>query len=180
MISAVYGLGGIGKTTVARWLIWQPEIQRRFRDGRIWVTIGNEPPEALTIVNDCVSQLDSTSRAMATLEAARAELATLLQDRSILFVIDDVWPGRSAEVAKALLVPSSGSYFLITTRFSRLANDPDIRATDFPLDEMSVDQAKELLTRSLARELGPDEMPSAADLCRIVGGHPFAIELAAN
>jgi hypothetical protein len=51
MISAVHGLGGIGKTTIARWLVWRPEIERRFRDGRIWVTLGNEPPDALTIIN---------------------------------------------------------------------------------------------------------------------------------
>src|SRR6202035_2541420 len=36
VISAVHGLGGIGKTTVARWLVWRPEVEQRFLDGRIW------------------------------------------------------------------------------------------------------------------------------------------------
>jgi hypothetical protein len=180
MISAVHGLGGIGKTTIARWLVWRPEIERRFRDGRIWVTLGNEPEDALKIISDCVSQLDPVAlKTKATVEAARAELATLLQNRSVLFVVDDVWPGKSASVAKALLVPSSYSRFLLTSRFSRLTDDPDIRAKDFPLDEMSVDQAKELMTHALGRKLALAEEPFAVHLCETVGGHPFALELAA-
>ena len=82
MISAVHGLGGIGKTTIARWLVWQPEIERRFCDGRIWVTLGDEPLYASTIINDCGAQLDPALKTKATAEAARAELATLLQDRN--------------------------------------------------------------------------------------------------
>jgi hypothetical protein len=179
MISAVHGLGGLGKTTIARWLVWRPEIERRFPDGRIWVTLGNEPPDALTIINDCIGQLDAILNAKATLEAARSELATLSHDKSILFVIDDVWPGRSTDVAKALLVPSSRSCFLLTTRFSRLADDPGIRAANFPLDEMNVAQAKELISRALRRELSPSERPFAERLCEVVGGHPLALELIA-
>ena len=179
IISAVHGLGGIGKTTVARWLIWQPEIEQRFRDGRIWVTLGNEPPEAITKINDCVSQLDPTFKTKTTVEAARADLAALLQDRSVLIVIDDVWPGKSADVAKALIVPSAGSRFLLTTRFPRLADDPEIRAEDFPLDQMSFDQAVALTILALGRKLGADERPLVKRLCEIVGGHPLALELAA-
>jgi hypothetical protein len=175
----VHGLGGIGKTTVARWLIWQPEIEQRFRDGRIWVTLGNEPPEAITKINDCVSQLDPTFKTKTTVEAARADLAALLQDRSVLIVIDDVWPGKSADVAKALIVPSAGSRFLLTTRFPRLADDPEIRAEDFPLDQMSFDQAVALTILALGRKLGADERALVKRLCEIVGGHPLALELAA-
>ena len=178
MISAVHGLGGIGKTTVARWLIWRPEVEQRFRDGRIWVTLGSEPPDAITVITGCVSQLDPTSKTMPTLDDARTYLAGLLQDRSVLFVIDDVWPGKSAEVAKALMVHSPDSRFLLTTRFPKLVDD-EIRADDFPLDEMNLDQAAELVARTLGRALVAHEQRFAKRLCEIVGGHPMALELAA-
>lgn len=45
MISALHGLGGIGKTTIARWLVWLPEVESRFADGRLWVTLGNGTAE---------------------------------------------------------------------------------------------------------------------------------------
>jgi hypothetical protein len=149
-----------------------------FPDGRIWVTLGNEPLDALTIINDCVCELDPALKPKATVEMARADLATLLRDKSILFVVDDVWPG-SAHIAKALLVPSSHSRFLLTTRFSRLADDPAIGAAEFPLDEMSVAQAKELIAHTLGRKLSSEEEPLAKRLCKTVGGHPLALELAA-
>ena len=164
---------------MAQWLIWRPEIKQRFPDGRVWVTLGNEPPDAITIINDCVSQFDPTFKTKATAEAARADLTGLLQDSSVLFVIDDVWPGKSADVAKALMVPSLGSRFLLTTRFPHLADDLNIGAEDFPLDEMNVDQAGELIVGALGRNLAADEQPLAKRLCEVVGGHPLALELAA-
>jgi NB-ARC domain len=109
MIGVILGPGGIGKTTVAAWLIWRPEIEDRFRDGLIWISLGKDPPDAITVITDCISQIEPSLKAKVTLEAARAELAALLQDRSVLIVIDDVWPGRSTGVAKALMVPSARS-----------------------------------------------------------------------
>jgi NB-ARC domain len=110
------------------------------------------------------------------LEAARADLAAMLQDRSVLIVIDDVWPGKSATVAEALIVPSNRSHFLLTTRSPQLARDLHVR--DFPLDEMNLDQATALITRGLGRALTSAEQPDVKHLTEIVGGHPFALELA--
>ena len=178
-ICAVHGLGGIGKTTVARSLIWRPEIESRFPDGRIWITLGQEPPEANSVINDCASQLDATLKTKATAEAARADLAAQLQEKSVLIVIDDVWPGKSVDVAKALMVASPRSRFLLTTRFPRISNDPEIKAKNFPLSEMAPAQAIQLIAGVLDRECSTEEMPLVNRLCEIVGGHPLALELAA-
>jgi hypothetical protein len=179
VISAVHGLGGMGKTTVARWLVWQSEVGQRFADGRIWVTLGNEPPDALTVLNEVASKFDPTLKAKTTQQAAKSDLAAVLQQRSVLLVIDDVWPGESFEVATALLVPSPRSRFLLTTRFPQLAAAPEVRAANFPLDEMSEAQASALVSRVLGRPLSDAELLLARQLCGRVGGHPLALELAA-
>jgi NB-ARC domain-containing protein/apoptotic protease-activating factor 1-like protein len=180
IISAVHGLGGIGKTTVARWLVWRPEIEERYRDGRIWVTLGGDSdlPDAIAVISDCVSRLDPAIRSKTTVDAVRADLAALLQDKAVLFVIDDVWPGKSAEVAKALIVPSLHSSFLLTTRFPQLADDPEIGAENFSLDEMGYEQSIELIVLTLGHALNATERGHAKRLSEIVGGHPLALELA--
>jgi len=40
---AVYGYGGIGKSTLAAALAADCDIRRRYRDGVIWLTIGQTP-----------------------------------------------------------------------------------------------------------------------------------------
>ena len=43
VISAIYGLGGIGKSTVVGALAHNPEIQSHFPDGIFWATLGQQP-----------------------------------------------------------------------------------------------------------------------------------------
>jgi hypothetical protein len=179
-ISVVHGLGGIGKTTIALWLLWHSEIRERFRDGRIWVTLGNEPRARVTIVNECVRKLDPAHKDILPEDEASDILSNLLQDQSVFFVIDDVWPGESAKAARALLVPSPRSHFLLTTRSSHPADDLGIRAKPFPLNEMNFDQAEALISLVLERELKPDERCPVQKLFRVLGGHPFALKLAAK
>ena len=180
-VSIVNGMGGIGKTTVVQWMVWQSELERRFPDGRIWVTLGNEPKDGRSIVNACLSKLHRRMPAETPTKDASGDLAAILQTRSVLFVIDDVWPGQSAEVARALIVPSPGSRFLLTSRFrfSELTDEPTLQAKEFPLDEMNIDQGTALIANTLGRQLRGTEKALAKGLCEAVGGHPLALELAA-
>ncbi len=43
VVSAVHGLGGIGKTTLVAALAHDPAVQTRFPDGILWVTLGQQP-----------------------------------------------------------------------------------------------------------------------------------------
>ena len=43
VISAIYGMGGIGKSVLVAALVRVPDIQARFPDGVLWVTLGQEP-----------------------------------------------------------------------------------------------------------------------------------------
>src|SRR4051812_23653321 len=43
VISAIHGLGGIGKSTLAAALAHDPEVLVHFPDGVLWVTLGQRP-----------------------------------------------------------------------------------------------------------------------------------------
>ena len=174
--AVVHGFGGMGKTTVAIWLTWSTEIDKAFPDGRLWVSLGSEPRDALPILNDWIAQFDPTARPMTSLEAARSELGKLLRDRRVLFVIDDVWP-ETQEAAEQLAVASPRSCYLYTTRSPHLASL--LGAESFALGEMDTNQSMLLLERNLGRALDPAVRPFAEQLREIVDGHPLALELAA-
>ncbi|MEM1281878.1 MAG: NB-ARC domain-containing protein, partial [Cyanobacteria bacterium P01_H01_bin.152] len=50
VISAIYGMGGIGKSVLAAALVQESEVQQRFADGILWVTLGQQP-DLLSMVN---------------------------------------------------------------------------------------------------------------------------------
>ncbi|NER52847.1 MAG: hypothetical protein F6J92_40660, partial [Symploca sp. SIO1A3] len=43
VISAIYGLGGIGKSTVVGALAHDPDVRSYFPDGIFWATLGQQP-----------------------------------------------------------------------------------------------------------------------------------------
>jgi hypothetical protein len=43
VVSAIYGLGGIGKSTLAAALAYDPDVQAHFPDGILWITLGQQP-----------------------------------------------------------------------------------------------------------------------------------------
>jgi hypothetical protein len=57
----------------------------------LWATLGEQPGDLGTKVEDLVVALSGEPSRLASLEARRSRLAELLADRSVLLVVDDVW-----------------------------------------------------------------------------------------
>ncbi len=89
--AALKGAGGYGKTTIAGAICYDDEIQEYFDDGILWVTLGENPGDLTRRVLDLIETLSGTRPAFVGIEAATAHLKTLLHDRDILLVVDDVW-----------------------------------------------------------------------------------------
>jgi hypothetical protein len=79
LTTGLAGAGGFGKTTLASWVCHQPEIDRRYPGGLLWVTVGQDVhgPDLAEKVNDLAFALSGARPALSDPDAAGAELGRL-------------------------------------------------------------------------------------------------------
>ncbi|MFN6480821.1 NB-ARC domain-containing protein [Nostoc sp. DedQUE07] len=173
VITAIHGLGSVGKSTLAAALAHDVEIQSRFCDGILWATLGQQP-NVLALLSGWVQALGDYSFKPTSVEATSMHLRTLLYDKAVLLVVDDAW---NTENAQAFNVGGARCQVLVTTREGHIADA--LAANTYSLYIMKPDQAMELLTKKLRREITSTERHSAENLAKGVGYLPLALELAA-
>ncbi|MEH2175460.1 NB-ARC domain-containing protein, partial [Nostoc sp.] len=173
VITAIHGLGSVGKSTLAAALAHDAEIQTRFCDGILWATLGQQP-NVLALLSGWVQALGDYSFKPTSVEATSNHLRTLLYDKAVLLVVDDAW---NTEDAQAFNFGGARCQVLVTTREGSIADA--LAASTYSLDIMKPDQAMELLTKKLRREITGTERHSAENLAKGVGYLPLALELAA-
>ncbi len=171
VVSAIYGLGGIGKSVLAAKLAHEEAIQARFSDGILWATLG-QSPDILPLLSGWIQALGDTDYKPTTIESASAHLRTLLYDKKALLVVDDVWHPEHLEPFR---VGGNDCCVLVTTREARI---PDAHRYD--LGVMSPDQAMALMTQKLSEPLSEAETQQALAFASRVGHLPLALELAAT
>ncbi|NEO07811.1 MAG: hypothetical protein F6K51_20555 [Moorea sp. SIO3I8] len=170
VVSAIYGLGGIGKSTLAAALAHDPEVQRHFPDGVLWATLG-QTPDLLPFLSTWIQALGDYDFKLTTSETASLHLRTLLHNKAILLVVDDVWNSDHVEPFR---VGGSNCRVLVTTREAVVKG-----AVRFDLDVMTKEQASKLLTHPWKGQLTNVQKHQAEALAKTVGYLPLALELAA-
>ncbi|MBV8317575.1 MAG: hypothetical protein JOZ53_21760, partial [Planctomycetaceae bacterium] len=173
VLSAIQGMGGIGKSTLAAALAYDSEVQFRFPDAVLWATLGQQP-DILPLLSGWVQALGDYQFKPLVVETASTHLRSLLQDKAALIVVDDVWD--PAHVAP-FQVGGPSCQVLITTREATIARG--LGAAHYDLDIMTPEQALDLLAKRLGRGLAGAERDQALDLADAVGYLPQALELAA-
>lgn len=109
----LHGMGGVGKTTLARLLCADPTMIAACRDGILWTAIGTRAGDALERLESLVVALTADATGCTTLEGARGRLQAALAGRQVLLVVDDIWDDAHV---RDLLDASTGCARLLTTR----------------------------------------------------------------
>ncbi len=164
------GMGGVGKTCLA-----QSVVARWLRDGHhaLWLRTGSAGSRAIfeAILRGLQpDRLGDITRAQP--EKQHQVIRELLQSHDAqLLVLDDAWNGQALfEVAHAL---PPGFPLLVTAR----QRYPMARIHS--LLELDDADALELLEYYAdAAFSDPRQQDAARDLCRLLGNHPFALEIA--
>ena len=173
MVTAIHGLGAVGKSTLATALAYDEEVQSRFADGILWVTLGQEP-NILPMLSGWVQALGDYNFKPTSLDATANHLRTLLYDKAVLLVVDDAW---KTDHAKIFNLGGPRCQVLVTTREKAIA---DVLGSEtYSLDVMTLSQSMQLLSQKLGREIRGEEAKQAEALVKELGYLPLALELAA-
>ena len=173
VVSAIAGLGGLGKSVLAIALVRDQEVQSRFADGILWVTLGQNP-DLQTLLGDWIRQLDKSRDAYSanTKEAASQYLYNLLAEKQMLLVVDDVWNANHADWFR---VGGDRCRMLVTTREAQIEG-----AKSFPLALMTEDEAVELVRGKLKGQWQASDEAEVKAFAKVLGYLPLALDLAAN
>uniref|UniRef100_A0ACD5UEY1 Uncharacterized protein n=1 Tax=Avena sativa TaxID=4498 RepID=A0ACD5UEY1_AVESA len=113
-VLAVYGMSGMGKTVLARAVLWSPELAHVFQV-RAWVTVPHPLGMAMAdFIRSLARQLDVVVRGGASLHEA---VVRQLRDRRYAVVVDDVSSvAEWDQIRKVLPDGKRGSWIIATTR----------------------------------------------------------------
>jgi hypothetical protein len=163
-LTALEGMGGIGKTVLAKALCDDEVVQQAFPDGIVWITAGREDR------HDVSAKLREITKVLGgEVDDLPAETLyrTTIAKKAALVIIDDIW---SKAALDPFLAESRRSRFLFTTRDAAIAHHSDAR--EYKVDLLDDAQSRELLARSAGVAVG-DLPAAAADIIQECGELEF-------
>ncbi|MFD4720098.1 BTAD domain-containing putative transcriptional regulator [Streptomyces sp. NPDC058423] len=175
-VSALAGIGGVGKTTLAVHVAH--EAKPHFPDGQLYVDLqgaGHRAAEPETVLGAFLRALGTADAAIPdTLDERAALFRSLLDGRRVLVLLDNA---RDAAQVRPLLPGTAGCAALVTSRV-RMVDLAGAHLVD--LDVMSPDEALQLFTRIVGEERVTAEREAALDVVAACGFLPLAIRIAAS
>jgi tetratricopeptide (TPR) repeat protein len=169
-ISAINGLGGVGKSVLAALVARDCEVRRRFRDGIAMIEVGKQPN--LIELQARLGALVGVEAKEFTgdLDANRQRLSQAFRDKHMLIILDNVW---KREAINALNCGAPGLKFILTTRIVALANHYSAVRVDLLLER----EGGELILKRAA--LPEAQRADCEAISRQLDGLTLAVSIAA-
>lgn len=175
-VSALAGIGGVGKTTLAVHVAHR--ARAAFPDGQLYVDLqgaGARPAEPETVLGSFLRALGTADSAIPdSLEERAALYRSVLDGRRVLVLLDNA---RDAAQVRPLLPGTDGCAALVTARV-RMVDLAGAHLVD--LDVMAPEEALALFTKIVGEERVASERQAALDVVGACGFLPLAIRIAAS
>ncbi|GAA3938970.1 transcriptional regulator AfsR [Streptomyces gulbargensis] len=175
-VSALAGIGGVGKTTLAVHVAHA--ARPHFPDGQLYVDLQGAGARAAapeTVLGSFLRALGTPDPAIPdSLEDRAALYRSTLDGRRVLVLLDNA---RDAAQIRPLLPGTAGCAALVTSRI-RMVDLAGAHLVD--LDVMSPEEALQLFTRIVGEERVSAEREAALDVVAACGFLPLAIRIAAS
>ncbi|MDT0412698.1 BTAD domain-containing putative transcriptional regulator, partial [Streptomyces sp. DSM 41979] len=175
-VSAVAGIGGVGKTTLAVHVAHSSRTT--FPDGQLYADLqgaGAHPVDPETVLGGFLRALGVRDTALpASLDERAALYRSALDGRRVLILLDNA---KDPAQVRPLLPGTEGCATLVTSR-QRMVGLAGAHLVD--LDVMSPEEALTLFTRIVGAERVHAEREAALDVVASCGFLPLAIRVAAS
>ncbi len=170
-ISAINGLGGVGKSVLAAMVAHDCEIRRTFPDGIVLIEVGKQPN--LTELQARLGKLVGLEAAefKENLDANRQLLSAAFLGKRMLIILDNVWNKHAVDAAN---FSAEGVKFIVTTRLVNLANT---LGRSVRVDLLLPEEGADLIMRRA--DLKEAQRPACEDISRALNGLTLAVSIAA-
>jgi hypothetical protein len=184
VIVPIYGLGGMGKSTLAQ-LVYNDALFKMY-DHRIWVYVSQDF-NLNKIGSSIISQLQSKGgeqnmgSSMLSQQVINQCLERLLQGKEVLIVLDDLWEEKKTELDKLrrmLHVQGSKVVVIVTTRKEDIARKIST-SEPYKLQPLEDDLCWEIIKRSSRFELKSNQQKLekiGLDIAKKCGGVALAAQ----
>ncbi|TMW92217.1 hypothetical protein EJD97_013334 [Solanum chilense] len=179
----IVGMGGIGKTTLAKQVFNHPSIQSHF-DVRAWATISKEynVKEILISLLQSIIKIDHN-----VYSRDESELADILQKKlkrkRYLIVMDDMWSYKAwDDMRQCFPVDDNRSRILLTSRHTEVAIYASSSNLSLKMSLMNSDESWNLFkSKAFANESFPPELvPIGEQIANKCQGLPLTIVVVAG
>ncbi|PWA67356.1 NBS-LRR resistance-like protein [Artemisia annua] len=179
-IVPIVGMGGIGKTTLARLLYDDQQVKDRF-ELKAWVCV-SEDFDSFNISKVIFQSIGGENKDFADLNLLQEALKNQLTGKRFLLVLDDIWSEKLEDwerLAAPFFEVAHGSKIIITTRKQQLLNK---LGYDHPYDlkKLSHDDALSLFAQYALGEkkfdLHPVLRPHGEGIVKKCDGLPLALK----
>lgn len=165
----LHGMGGVGKSVLMAALARHAEVRRAFPDGLIWVSIGLSP-NLVARQQQILRGLGYTGQ-VDSVEEGRTHLQRLLENKSVVLLLDDVWNAEETEAFDAL---GPRGKLLMTTRDKQVITT--LGASVRFVDLLDHDDALSLLGQWAGAKVN-DRQSSARKVVEECGRLPLALSI---
>ena len=178
-ISAIEGMGGVGKTQLAVHAAHRLVRSGRFGDAQLYVNLrgfdpDRPPADPSAVLDAFLRQLGVPApRIPATREERSAMFRDALHGKQALVLLDNA---ADEDQVRDLIPAGSGCLVLITSRRTLLGLDA---AATLVLDVLSPSEALELIGRIIGADRVTAELEAATAIARACGHLPLAVSVAA-
>jgi len=174
----LWGMGGVGKTTLAQAVALDETVLQLYRNGVLWAELGPQGKPGRWLRGWCRLLKVPLRGDESVWELSEQVRSTLSKPwLRFLIILDDVW---RVEDVEPLLVDGPQSAVLLTMREKHLAQKLGIDDWVVEVDVMEEEEAERLVRRRLGTRWREEDTEQSRELIYLVDRLPLALELGAG